>query len=95
LSKDIFLKSVFVCALETVFFIQMVKRVQVHDILPLINLKAFDLWRLLNSFLKFDQQMPKSLNDHFREIEIRIVSEAAWANGSPVVEIIRQVFLEQ
>lgn len=38
--------------------------------------------------------MPKSLNDHFRDIEIRIVSEAAWSNGSPVVEIIKQVFLE-
>jgi hypothetical protein len=35
--------------------------------------------------------MPRALNTHFREIEIKIVSEAAWAPGSPVVEIIREI----
>lgn len=39
--------------------------------------------------------MPKSLNDHFRQIESRIVSEAAWTSGSSVVEIIRKIFKEQ
>ena len=54
LQKEIFLKSVFVCATETVFFISLVKHLQVHDVLQVIDLKAFDFWRLLNSFLKFD-----------------------------------------
>lgn len=39
--------------------------------------------------------MPKGLNSHFRETEIRIVSEAAWTNGSPVVEIIKDIFKTQ
>lgn len=39
--------------------------------------------------------MPKGLNSHFRETEIRIVSEAAWTNGSPVVEIIKDIFRAQ
>lgn len=89
--KDIFLKSVFVCAIESVFFISIVKHMQVHDILSLVGLKAFDFWRLLNSFLKFDPQMPRALNTHFREIEIKIVSEAAWQLGSPVVDIIKEI----
>jgi retinoblastoma-associated protein len=67
----------------------------VHDILPLINLKPFDFWRLLNSFLKFDPHMPRGLNSHFRDTEIRIVSEAAWTNGSPVVEIIKEIFKQK
>ena len=54
LKKDIFLKSVFVCAVETIFFIGNVKQMQVEDILKDIELKAFDYWRILNSFLKFD-----------------------------------------
>ena len=54
LLTEIFLKSVFVCATETVFFISLVKHLQVHDVLQVIDLKAFDFWRLLNSFLKFD-----------------------------------------
>lgn len=28
---------------------------------------------------------------HFRDTEIRIVSEAAWTYGSPVVEVIQEV----
>lgn len=91
LTKEIFLKSVFACAMETVLFIGIEKHVQIHDILVLIDLKPFDFWRLLNSFLKFDAQMPRTLNVHFRETEMRIVSEAAWTNGSPVVEIIKQI----
>jgi hypothetical protein len=56
-----------------------------------VGLKAFDYWRILNSFLKFDLHMPKNLNSHFRDIEIRIVSEQAWQEGSPVVAIIRDL----
>jgi hypothetical protein len=33
LQKEIFLKSVFVCAIETIFFVSIVKHLQVHDIL--------------------------------------------------------------
>jgi hypothetical protein len=57
-------------------------------------LKAFDYWRILNGFLKFDPQMPRILNNHFREIEIKIVSEIAWQSGSPVVEIIKQQIVQ-
>jgi hypothetical protein len=84
----VFLHSVFICAVETVFFIGSVRNLQIHDLLGLVGLKAFDYWRILNSFLKFDLHMPKNLNSHFRDIEIRIVSEQAWQEGSPVVSII-------
>lgn len=77
--------------METVFFIGNVRQLQNQDILSLIDLKAFDYWRILNSFLKFDAQMPRVLNNHFREIEVRIVSETAWQSGSPVVEIIKEL----
>lgn len=95
LTKDIFLKSVFACALETVLFILSVKHINIFDIITQIGLQSFDMWRVLASFLKFDQQMPKNLNDHFRQIEAKIVSETAWSTGSSVVQIIRNIFKEQ
>lgn len=55
LSKDIFLKSVFACALETVLFIMQVKHITIFEIITMIGLQSFDMWRLLASFLKFDQ----------------------------------------
>ena len=40
--------------------------------------------------MKYDAQMPRVLNHHFREIEVRIVSESAWHQSSSVVEIVKQ-----
>lgn len=54
ISKEMFLKSILACALESVFYITIVKGLQIFDILSIIDLKPFDYWRLLSSFLKFD-----------------------------------------
>jgi hypothetical protein len=32
--------------------------------------------------------MPSKINNHFREIEIRIISELAWMRGSSVIKIL-------
>ena len=76
--KDIFLKSVMVCAIETIFFINIIKNIQISDTLKIVNLKPFDFWRLLGSFIKFDPMMPRNLLVHFKEIEQKIVTETAW-----------------
>ena len=78
LERDIFLKSVFICALETIFFINNQKDLDIVQILENIELSAFDFWRILNSYIKFDPLMPCGLKNHFREIEIKIVTEMAW-----------------
>lgn len=39
--------------------------------------------------------MPSMLKNHFREIEISIVSEIAWSSGSPVVTLIKALVLKQ
>ena len=77
-TKEIFLKGVMVCAIESVFYVNVVKSTHANEIMRQVNIKPFDFWRLMNSFLKFDAQMPRNLMNHFREIEIKIVSEIAW-----------------
>lgn len=57
----------------------------------LVGLYPFDLWRIMTSFMKFDPQMPKKLVNHFREVEVRIVSHLSWKHGSPVVNIIKDL----
>lgn len=76
--KEIFLKGVFVCAMESVLFVNVVKNTHANEIMKVVNIKPFDFWRLMNSFLKFDAQMPRLMLNHFREIEIKIVTETAW-----------------
>jgi hypothetical protein len=53
-TKDIFLKGVLVCAIESVFYVNVVKSTHANEIMRQVNIKPFDFWRLMNSFLKFD-----------------------------------------
>jgi hypothetical protein len=53
-TKEIFLKGVFVCAMESIFYVNVVKNTHANEIMQAINIKPFDFWRLINSFLKFD-----------------------------------------
>jgi hypothetical protein len=45
----------------------------------------------MTSFLKFDPFMPRSIRRHFEGIELSIVMEGAWENGSPVVETVKTI----
>ena len=87
--KEIFLKGVFVCAMECVFFVNVVKNIMPTDLMKVVNIKPFDIWRLMSNFLKFDNHMPRLLMNYFKDLESKIVSEIAWQNGSPVVEVIK------
>lgn len=89
--SNIFLKSVFICACEIQFFIYNVKDMQVYNIIELIDQPSFDLWRILNIFLKLYPDIPSKLNNQFREIEIRIISELAWKRGSSVIKILNHM----
>ncbi len=39
--------------------------------------------------------MPRLLLNYFRDLEVKIVSEIAWQNGSPVVEVIKTLIKNQ
>jgi hypothetical protein len=86
--SSMFLKSVVICACEVQFFIQNVKEMQIYHLIELIDQPPFDLWRILNIFLKLYPDIPLKLNNQFREIEIRIICELAWKRGSSVIKII-------
>ena len=64
---------------------------QVYTIIELIDQPSFDLWRILNIFLKLYPDIPSKLNNQFREIEIRIISELAWKRGSSVIKILNHM----
>ena len=61
---------------------------QIYYLIDLIDQPPFDLWRILNIFLKLYPDMPQKMNNQFREIEIRIICELAWKKGSSVNKIV-------
>jgi hypothetical protein len=92
LKKPIFLKTIMIIALEVIFFINIVKNMQIQDILKINHLEPFDFWRAIDRFIGTNiHDMPKSLCKHFRDIEIKIVMELAWNSTSPLVEVVKKL----
>ena len=58
-------------------------------VLEKIDLVPFNFWKVINAFLMFDPQMPLPLKRHFRNIEIKIVSQMGWSEKSPIVQFIK------
>jgi hypothetical protein len=59
--SSMFLKSVIICACEVQFFIHGVKDMQVFNLIELVDQPPFDLWRILNIFLKLYPDMPHKI----------------------------------
>ena len=59
--SSMFLKSVIICACEVQFFIHGIKDMQVFNLIELVDQPPFDLWRILNIFLKLYPDMPHKI----------------------------------
>lgn len=86
-----FHKAVFTCAAETILFIYNEQKLVFTQLLEFMNLSVFDFWKLVNPFIVVDPQMPTPLKRHFRDIEIKIVTDLGWKFGSPILSIIERI----
>jgi hypothetical protein len=86
-----FHKAVFTCAAETMLFIYNEQQPGFEQLLEFMNLSVFDFWKLVNSFIVVDPQMPTPLKRHFRDIEIKIVTELGWKNNTAIMEYQNEV----
>jgi len=83
-----FHKGVLVAAAETTLFVHNSTVLMFDEILDLVEISAFDFWKLLPSFLRFDPFMPNPLIMHFNEIENKILDILAWEKKSPIHALI-------
>ena len=86
-----FHKAVFTCAAETILFIYNEHKLVFTQLLEFMNLSVLDFWKLVNSFIVVDPQMPTPLKRHFRDIETKIVAELGWKFGSPILDIVDDI----
>lgn len=92
LSKIEFHKAAFACAAETILFIYNEQKLVFVQLLQFMDLSVFDFWKLVNSFIVVDPKMPTPLKRHFRDIEIKIVTELGWKNDSNIVAFIKKTY---
>ena len=58
------------------------------EMLKMLKFDAFDLWRTYETFLSFDNTMPRKVREHFVNLERSIVQYLSWLPGSNVCQVI-------
>jgi len=94
LANDEFHKALIACSIETVFFVNNSSNVSFSKLLELCEIQPFEFWRIINSFIKFDPQLPQPMRKHLHSLEIKILMNLAWKRDSVVHQIIKKFIAE-
>jgi len=86
-----FHKSALAAATEVVLFVHNSMAIRFEQILEICEVQAFDFWKLIRAFLKFDPVMPGPLRMHFQQIEIKIITSLAWQKNSSLHMLISKI----
>jgi hypothetical protein len=54
------------------------------------GIDSFEFWKLINSYAQFDPMMPIPVKRHLRMLEVKILSQMAWAEDSTICEVLRE-----
>nr|KAF6375148.1 RB transcriptional corepressor 1 [Pipistrellus kuhlii] len=99
LNDNIFHMSLLACALEVVVATYSRSTSQNLDtgtdlsfpwILNVLNLKAFDLYKVIESFIRAEANLTREMIKHLEQCEHRIMESLAWLSDSPLFDLIKQ-----
>ncbi|NXF89930.1 RB protein, partial [Eubucco bourcierii] len=101
LNDNIFHTSLLACAVEVVMA-TYVRNASQSDttsaethlsfpwILNVFDLKAFDFYKVIESFIRAEPNLTKEMMKHLERCEHQIMESLAWQSGSPLFELIKQ-----
>ncbi|XP_062958679.1 retinoblastoma-associated protein isoform X2 [Cynocephalus volans] len=99
LNDNIFHMSLLACALEVVMATYSRSTSQNLDsgtdlsfpwILNVLSLKAFDFYKVIESFIKAEANLTREMIKHLERCEHRIMESLAWLSDSPLFDLIKQ-----
>jgi hypothetical protein len=88
-----FNRGIYACCLEALLYLHSVVSINFEEVLDICGSSPFEFWKVINSFLQFDNNIPQPLRRHYREIEIKIISSLAWREGSKINQAIRSLII--
>ena len=67
------------------------ERDQTHPaVLTATNLHAFDFFKVIEPFVRHEPTLPPPLKSHFKDVEDKILESLAWADDSPLHELMEE-----
>uniref|UniRef100_A0A4W3HJS5 Retinoblastoma-associated protein n=1 Tax=Callorhinchus milii TaxID=7868 RepID=A0A4W3HJS5_CALMI len=96
LNNDAFHISLLSCAVEVVMTtygttcIQQETCLSFPWILSVFDIKAYEFYKIIESFIKAEQNLTRDMIKHLERCEHRIMESLAWQSGSPLFDVLRQ-----
>ncbi|XP_060640827.2 retinoblastoma-associated protein [Anolis sagrei] len=103
LNNNIFHASLLACSLEVVLAtygtstnasqgdsVNMETNLSFPWIINILGLKAFDLYKVIESFIKAEPSLTREMIKHLECCEHQIMESLAWQSDSPLFELIKQ-----
>uniref|UniRef100_A0A674NYL7 Retinoblastoma 1 n=1 Tax=Takifugu rubripes TaxID=31033 RepID=A0A674NYL7_TAKRU len=90
LNDSTFHTSLLACALEVVMATYGERNMCFPWILDVVELTAFDFYKVIESFIKADPTLSKDIVKHLETCENLIMERIAWRTGSPLFDLLRQ-----
>ncbi|KAK9815768.1 hypothetical protein WJX72_009183 [[Myrmecia] bisecta] len=88
LTSNSFHKCLLACAFELVVASYRMVTLAFPAVLERLQLKAFDMSKLIGSFVHHEPSLPKELKKHLFSIEEKILEALAWERGSSLFPLL-------
>lgn len=75
--------------LDWALFVLLQPLVAFPAVLERLQLHAFDLCKIIDPFVRYEQSMPRDLRRHLFSIEERILEALAWEKGSSFYQVLK------
>ncbi len=92
-TNENFHQATFACCIECVVFTYGLN-LNFEQVLAIAEVSVFEFWKLITTFVQFDNKMPISLKKHFKDVENSILNEFAWSELSPIRQMMTQFVSE-
>ncbi len=94
LTNENFHKALIACSIETVNFVMNSTNISFTKLLEICEVQAFEFWRIIGSFVKFDPQMPYPMKKNLHDVELKILMCLAWKRDSVVHQLLKNLINE-
>jgi len=84
LANESFHCSLFACCMEAVCAAYSMSSLAFPAVLDILDLRAFDFCKVIESFVIHEPSLPSHLRRHFAEVDATILESLAWDDESPL-----------
>mmetsp|Transcript_28677 Transcript_28677/g.37587 ORF Transcript_28677/g.37587 Transcript_28677/m.37587 type:complete len:1118 (-) Transcript_28677:357-3710(-) len=90
LHNESFHRALITCSVEVSLKANALVTLAYPQILTLFEVQAFDVYKVLESFVRFCANLPSSLKKHLQCVEDQILEKRAWVEDSPLFRLLEE-----